>query len=425
VTDLAPPIESILVVDDSTVQRHFTLGLARELGIADLREAVDGADALRLLRGGATLPALMIIDLEMPAMDGIELIQKMREHQLCVPFVVASSREGSLVSAVEEMARVLGLPVLAGVRKPLTKELLVSAFAACRNFEAPSLPVPPKDSLPLEDEELSDAIARHAIVPHYQPKVDLRTGLLRGVEALARWPHPKHGFVPPDQFISVAERQGHGAIHAVTLNIVDQAMAQAARWNARGLRLSLAVNLSPLLLDAPDLVEELCSLLETHQLTADQVVLEITESSLPRVPGVALGVLARLRMKGFGLAIDDYGTGFSSMQQLSRVPFTELKIDRSFVHHAHCHENRRVILESALEMAHRLKLVTVAEGVETIEDWRLLQQFGCDIGQGYLVAKPMPAAALPSWLKGHRKRLTELRACTQQTTALNIDGEIA
>jgi EAL domain-containing protein (putative c-di-GMP-specific phosphodiesterase class I) len=117
-----------------------------------------------------------------------------------------------------------------------------------------------------------------------------------------------------------------------------------------------------------------------------------------------------MRLKGFGLSIDDYGTGFSSMQQLARIPFTELKIDRSFVNGANQRKNLRVILQSALDMARRLELVTVAEGIETMEDWRLLQEFGCMMGQGYLIAKPMPAAALPSWLKSHNSRLNELRA---------------
>jgi len=125
--------------------------------------------------------------------------------------------------------------------------------------------------------------------------------------------------------------------------------------------------------------------------------------------GAALGVLARLRLKGFGLSIDDYGTGFSSMQQLARIPFTELKIDRSFVHGAHRQNNMRVILHSALDMARRLDLVSVAEGVETLEDWRLLQECGCSVAQGYLIAKPMPASEMPQWIKRHKSRLHELR----------------
>jgi len=126
--------------------------------------------------------------------------------------------------------------------------------------------------------------------------------------------------------------------------------------------------------------------------------------------GIALGALARLRLKGFGLSIDDYGTGFSSMQQLARIPFTELKIDRSFVHEASRRTNLRVILQSALDMSRKLGLVTVAEGIETLEDWKLVQACGCNVGQGYLIARPMPADEFPQWLKSHQARLPQLRA---------------
>lgn len=139
-------------------------------------------------------------------------------------------------------------------------------------------------------------------------------------------------------------------------------------------------------------------------------VLEITESAGIEHLGRVIAVLTRLRLQGFGLSLDDYGTGFSSMQQLARLPFTELKIDRSFVHGAHLRSNLCVILDSALDMAKRLELTSVAEGIETLEDWRLLQQCGCNVGQGYLIGRPMPAEDIPGWLRSHRMRLPELRA---------------
>jgi EAL domain-containing protein (putative c-di-GMP-specific phosphodiesterase class I) len=241
----------------------------------------------------------------------------------------------------------------------------------------------------------------------------MRTGIVRGVEALARWHRPNLGFVPPDYFIEIAEREG--LIHDLTLSVMTQAMAQSADWNARGLRLSMAINLSPRLLDDPSLVEEVSALANRYGLAASQIILEITETSMVAYLGAALGVLARLRLKGFGLSIDDYGSGFSSMQQLARIPFTELKVDRSLVHGAHLRANLRVILQSALDMARRLDLVTVAEGIETPEDWRFLQECGCDIGQGYLIARPMPASEIPQWLKLHQGRLHELKIDAAQT----------
>lgn len=403
-----PRIASLLIVDDSTVQRQHAAALCRELGIELIYEAGNGSEALELLSRLILRPSLMIVDLEMPGMDGVELIQHLHQRQLDIPLIVASGRENALIQSVETMSGVLGLHVLAGLQKPLKLDQLAKALG--HYSEAHS--VAPEKELgilaPFGAAELAHAIGSGEILAHYQPKVDIRTGIVRGVEALARWQHPKMGLIPPGRFIPLAEQEGQ--IHALTLSIMAQALAQAAIWNTRGLKLSVAVNLSPRLLDSPGLVQESSALLDRHSLQAEQIVLEITESSVVAYHGAALGVLARLRIKGFGLSIDDYGTGFSSMQQLARIPFTELKIDRSFVHGAHQRKNLRVILQSALDMAHRLELVTVAEGIETLEDWHLLQELGCTIGQGYLIAKPMPAAALPQWLKSHHGRLHELRA---------------
>lgn len=402
-------IASVLVVDDSASQRMRTVALCRSLGAAQVLEAGDGEQALQQLAQAKPLPDLLVIDLEMPVMDGIELIQQLRVRRLHVPFIVASSREGALVNSVEVMARAQGLPVLAGVRKPLSRAALLDAFERCRRIDGPQRAAPPPAAA-IETQRLADAIAAGRIVPHYQPKLDIRTGLLRGAEVLARWTDAQLGRVAPDRFIPAAEEQGH--IHALTMSILDQSLAQAARWNARGLKLSLAVNLSPRLLDDAGLVDQICGIADRHGIAASQIVLEITESSVVTYVGEALGVLARLRMRGFGLSIDDYGTGFSSMQQLARIPFTELKIDRSFVHGAHRQDNLRVILQSALDMSRRLGLVTVAEGIETLEDWLLLQQFGCTVGQGWLIGKPMPADELLPWLKTQQPRLAGLRAST-------------
>jgi EAL domain-containing protein (putative c-di-GMP-specific phosphodiesterase class I)/FixJ family two-component response regulator len=403
-------IGSLLVVDDSTVQRTHAVALCRELGVEVIHEAASGTEALELLARAVPPPELIIIDLEMPVMDGVEFIEQLHRRQCLVPLIVASSRELTLIQTVEAMARSLGLPILTGLQKPLQAATLHAALeglAQPRTARGASRSTVIGLALPVQ--ALVDAIAHGGIDVHYQPKVDMRTGIVRGFEALARWKHAEMGFVPPDRFVALAEREG--LIHELTLAVMSRAFAQATRWNSHGLRLSMAVNLSPRLLEITDLVQELSTLAATHRLAPEQVILEITESSVvDSLDGVALGALARLRLKGFGLAIDDYGTGFSSMQQLSRIPFTELKIDRSFVNEASRRPNLRVILQSALDMARQLGLVTVAEGIETMEDWRLVQACGCDIGQGYLMARPMPAGDLPQWLKSHQARLQELRA---------------
>ena len=399
-------IESALVVDDSTLQRQHSVTLLQELGVDLIYEAGNGNEALDLLALLKLPPRLAVIDLEMPGMDGIELIQQLQHKGIDIPLIVASSRETSLLLSVETMIHALGMNLIGVLQKPLNQSQLRAALQSFRpngdHARADDDPLPS-----MCENDLGAAIAAGQVLPYYQPKIDVQTGILKGVEALARWIHPERGMIPPDRFIPMAEQCG--LIHELTISMMDQAMGQAAVWHSRGLAIKVAVNLSPLSLEQPDFLHRILELVDKHALPADHVVLEITESSVVAHKGNSLGMLARLRLKGFGLSIDDYGTGFSSMQQLARIPFTELKIDRSFVHGAHERKNLRVILQSALDMAQRLELVTVAEGVETMEDWRLLQDFGCSLGQGYLIGKPMPANELPLWLKGHHRRLPELR----------------
>ena len=405
-----PPLSaigSLLVVDDNIVQRLQVVALCRELGVEMIYEAGSGAEALELLSLLVLPPDVAIVDLEMPGMDGVELIELLHQRSLSIPLVVVSSREVVLINTVETMARNLGIPVVAGIRKPLQRAALAAAFEGWNREQAePGVVASRAPQAPLDPRELAVAIESGAIAVHYQPKVDMTKGVVCGVEALARWTHPSLGEIRPDRFVALAEREG--LIHGLTMAVLSQAFGMAARWNATGQRLSMAVNLSPRLLEEPTLVRELSALLEEHGLEARQVVLEITESSVVDCMGVALGVLARLRLKGFGLSIDDYGTGFSSMQQLARIPFSELKIDRAFVHGAHQRTNLRVILQSALDMSRQLGLVTVAEGIETLADWQLVRDCGCSVGQGFLIAPAMPGDQLPAWVDQHGPRLREL-----------------
>lgn len=397
-------VVSVLVVDDSEVQRRHIADVCRELGIARVDEAAGGEEALEILLAAHPPPQAVVVDLEMPGMDGVELIEAMQRRGLLLPLVVVSAHDGALIHTVEALAREMGMPVLAALHKPLALDVLAEALSrtAC---------VPPRRPAPAElppADDLARAIARGEIAVHYQPKVCLRTGLLRGVEALARWRHAQAGDVPAGGFVELAEASG--LIRELSFAVIETALATLAHWCSRGLRLSLALNLSPRLLTVPDLVGELIARVRAHGLEPSQVVLELTEGSVVAAYDGGIGVLTRLRLKGFGLSIDDYGTGYASMSQLARIPFSELKVDRQFVHGAAVRHAQRMLLESALETARRFDLVSVAEGVERSADWRLLQTLGCDVAQGYLIARPMAGDSLQSWLKHHQTRLAELRA---------------
>lgn len=390
-----PMVDSIMIVDDSLVQRRHGVRLCRELGVATVHEASNGREALALLESLAPPPGALIVDLEMPTMDGPELLAQLRERGIDIPIIVVSSRERALIHSVRQMANVLGLHILGTVQKPLTCEALAEAL---RNWQKrpPGL-TRPAQSRRVDVAGLRAAIERDEIRVHFQPKIEIGTGTVRGVEALARWQHPTFGLILPDEFIPLSEQ--NDLIHELTLRVLNQSLLQAVEWNAQGIDLSVAINLSPLILDRPGLVQEIVGLQQGYGLAAERIILEVTESSLLRELAVALRVLTRLRLRGFGLALDDYGTGFSSMQQLAQIPFTELKIDRSFIHGLDERENVQIMLRSALEMARELGLVTVAEGVESGQELQLLRTFGCTFAQGWLFAKAMPGSDLTEWLR--------------------------
>ncbi|WP_232464614.1 EAL domain-containing response regulator [Bordetella genomosp. 8] len=416
---VAPPgVVSVLIVDDSAVHRMHIASLCRKLGIDAVHEAVGGTTALALLERLSPRPSVMIVDIEMPGMDCIELLEQLLIRDVIPDLVIASGRESAMIDSVVSVAAGMGFQVLAGLEKPLTLAGLSDALdmrgvrtpgglAAAGGVAANA----PDSATHIPPSMLEAALRDGQIRVHYQPKADIRTGLIRGVEALARWTHPELGDIAPARFVPLAER--YGLIHPFTFIVMEQALAQVSRWSRRGLRLSLAVNLSPLLLDWPGLANGILEVVERFQVPPGQLVFEITESSLVEADSAARGLLARLRLRGFGLSIDDYGTGFSSMQQLTRVPFTELKIDRSFVHGANGRKQLRTILGAAIDMATEMGMTTTAEGIETLEDWRLVQRLGCALGQGYFIARAMPGEAIPSWLRTHRARLPLLRTPTE------------
>ncbi|MDE2448675.1 MAG: EAL domain-containing response regulator [Gammaproteobacteria bacterium] len=399
-------IDSVLIVDDSGVQRSIGVALCRELRIPQVLEAGNGREALTLLEKLPASPALLIIDLEMPTMDGSELLSELGGRGMRAPIILASSRERALMNSVQDMGTALGLRILGALQKPLTLASLAALLQS--KLHAAVEKKGPERRQSVDPEALRAALARGDVTVHYHPQVEIDTGLIRGVEALARWHDATEGWIAPDVFIPVAEQ--HGLIRELTFHVMDAAMRQTALWNRHGLDLSIAINLSPILLERGELVQEISELQQQHGLRAEQIVLEVTESSLLRDLAIALGVLTRLRLRGFRLSLDDYGTGFSSMQQLARIPFTELKIDRTFVHGAHERDSLQVILRSALELASQLGIETVAEGVECLQDWRLLRQYGCKLAQGWLLAKAMPGTELEGWLPSLQRRRPELQA---------------
>jgi EAL domain-containing protein (putative c-di-GMP-specific phosphodiesterase class I)/FixJ family two-component response regulator len=393
-----------LVVEDSAVQRAYLVELVKSLNFGTVLEACDGVDALRVLENhGAESVDLVLTDLDMPIMDGIELIGHLSARQLTKHLIVTSARDPRMLEVVEKMGSDdVGLHLLGTVMKPVKLNDLLNVLKRADRIAGQKAGAP--DRSRFDSSELETALEQGQFIPHFQPLVSMTSGLITGVEALARWQHPEHGLLAPLHFIPRIE--GSPLMVPFTLSIVSQVLRQLAAWRRAGLpSFAVSINLSAENLADPTFIERLANLTNAHGIEPEALIWEVTETMVMSNLSQCLANLVRLRLKGFGLAMDDYGIGYSSMQQLSRCPFTELKIDRTFVNGASERPNRRAILESSIDIGHRLGAVTVAEGVETLADWVLLQELGCDIAQGYLIAKPMAPTELPDWIEGNRRRL--------------------
>lgn len=381
----------LIVVEDHDFQRQVALSFLAQLGVSQVIEAADGREALEKIRASSWPVDVVLCDLDMPGMDGVQFIRHLAEDQLVTSIILQSGLESQLIASVEGMARAHGLTVLGTIEKPVTAQKLYNLLSKYKPGTMPRKVVPPA----IAAEEIRRGLAENEFIAYYQPKVEFKTLKLVGVEALARWRHHGKGLLLPGSFIEVAEASG--LIDTLTVRMLEIGLAQHRAWADKGFVMPVAINLSIAYLGMPNVADIIHGLATRIGVPTKLVTLEVTESLVTTNLANVLENLARLRMRGFGISIDDYGTGFSSMQQLSRIPFTELKIDQSFVTGATNRPNLRVILESSLQLAHKLGLIAVAEGIEKDEEWALLKSLNCDLAQGYFIARPMPGDAVPDW----------------------------
>ena len=386
---------SALVVDDEELMRDFLCMAVEKSGVGKVVPAGSGSDALYQLELSQQAIDIIVCDLQMPGMDGIEVIRHLANEGFTGGIVLVSGEDKRVLRTAENMAEVRGLNVIGSLAKPVPVHRIISLmnkYAVSERKIASAIP-------DVTAEELEAAIKSGEIITYYQPQIEIGTGRIVCVEALARWPHPERGMVLPDVFINMAE--SHDLIDALTDLIVKRATRQGAIWHQQGFDFTIAINVSMhnlRQLDFPDRVSDIVS--ETD-MDISKLVIEITESQLARDLGTCLDVLTRLRLKGPVLSIDDFGTGYASMENLKQMPFGELKIDRAFVNGAGKDDTARAILESSIFLAKQLEMKTVAEGVETENDWRLVTSLGCDVMQGYYIAPPMDVETFNNWLPGY------------------------
>lgn len=388
----------VLIVDDHHFLRTAVQRMLNSLGVLHVLQANDGERALDILQGEeAQLVDVVLCDLDMLGMDGMEFLRHLANtHTPPLSIIIMSGLDGALVSSVEKMATGYGLRLLSAVEKPLSLTKLESALA--RHFQPDEhQPMCPLHVFDLE--AILEGVRSKQFEPFYQPKLDFRTGRIIGAEALARWRHPQHGLLEPRDFIHLLEATQN--IDTLTFLMLEETSVAAHLLQELGHNVVLSINLSLISLTDPTLADRITESVRSAGVEPRQIILEITEAASMTEAAQALENLARLRMRGFGLSIDDYGTGYSSMQQLTRIPFSELKVDASFIKNVSTDKSLRIIVESSIEMARKLQVKSVAEGVESQADWDALQAMGCDAAQGYFIAKPMDLTALLEFCATH------------------------
>ena len=374
----------LLAIDDEPALLDIIQRVAR---LSDFEVTTTTDPALFRTSFAENPPSVILMDLQMPGCDGIELLHDLAAKNCRATIVLISGFEHRVVTLACQIGRALGLNMSEPIEKPMRPANLRAILMGLHT-----------EVFKPNAAALQSALDNEQLELFYQPLLNLQTQGLVGFEALVRWRHPTCGLLMPDTFIELAEREG--LINALTGRVLELAAAQLALWKTTSLDAFVSVNVSAanIVAELPDALTHLCA---KHQIAPHRLRLELTESSVMTNQALILTVLTRVRLKGFELAIDDFGTGHSSLVQLYRLPFSELKIDRSFVSEMATSEEASIIVGATVGLAHALKLKLVAEGIETVESMQRLRDLGVETGQGYYYSRPLPAAEVPTWMAAH------------------------
>jgi EAL domain-containing protein (putative c-di-GMP-specific phosphodiesterase class I)/CheY-like chemotaxis protein len=375
-------VNRLLVVDDEPDVVDFIATVARRLDYS-VASAANSAEFLHLV--DTFRPTLILLDLHLQDTDGVELLRLLVARDCKAHVLLMSGVDERVLSTAYEVGQSRGLAMCGTLAKPILVADLQTKLGAVLN----------------QDRELSAAdlrrgIAAGEIVPFYQPKATLvdQGWVIDGVEALARWQHPRLGVVMPDEFVPLAERSG--AIGDLTNSVLGVALRQVREWNDQGVRLSCAVNVPPSLVTDLSFPDRVAALLTQHGVDGGQLGLEITETATMQNPTTTMDILTRLRVKRIGLSLDDFGTGYSSLTQLYQMPFNEMKIDKSLVTNVPHSREANTMVSSLIELGHNLGLTICAEGVENRAALDMLATMGCDRCQGFFISRAVPPAEIPS-----------------------------
>jgi EAL domain-containing protein (putative c-di-GMP-specific phosphodiesterase class I)/CheY-like chemotaxis protein len=336
-------------------------------------------------------PTAIMLDLMMPGTDGVELLRTFGDAIKGCAVVLMSGHDSRVLNSARRLGAAHGINVIGVQEKPIDvttlRATLDSLAGATVKTEKKQAEVSGRD------------VKRDDIVVFYQPIVECGSGRVRGMEALARWQHPQHGIVAPDRFMAEMDEK---AMDALAARIMEVTTRDLGILHKSGFAVTVSINMTAgnlIDLGVPDRLDELC---RQHGVLPENMNVEVTEGEAMRDVKRAMDVLTRLRLRGFGVAIDDFGIGYSSLRELQRLPFSAMKIDKSFVMDMTESRDSQIIVNAIIDLGHNLGLKVVAEGVETAAVYTMLAEKRCDLAQGYLISKPLPFDALQAWLAGNK-----------------------
>tara|TARA_R100001143_G_C3360387_1_gene135042 strand:+ start:7902 stop:9125 length:1224 start_codon:yes stop_codon:yes gene_type:complete len=390
-----------ILVDDDEFQRKILNHQLTEKGIGSIVACTNGLEAIDQLNIRRIYDALILLDLNMPIMDGVAFLNLLQKTEFTGAIILISGEDLRILESTVKLAASYGFTVLGHLQKPVVRErldYLVNKFLSHTNEKKK-----PGIKKEYAAERLRLAIKDGEIFNEYQPKVDMQTGQIIGAEALVRWLHPEDGVINPVDFIPLAEE--NALIDDLFVFVLRTALQDQIGWEKDGYELSVSVNVSVENLSSIEFVNLVKNELLNAGVEPQKLVLEITESTLVKEYSLVLGILTSLRLHKIAISIDDFGTGHSSMAQLRDIPFNELKLDRSFVHDACKDKTLGSIFNASLQLANNLNIKAVAEGIENIADWNFSAVSHCDIAQGSFISSPIPANqmidCISEWSRKH------------------------
>ena len=372
--------EPVLVVDDDYVFSTVATNVLNALGVENVLTAHDGEEGIEAVRKAEEPIGLIILDLNMPKLDGLAFMRAISLTGFAGQIIVSSGESGKIVQTAQNMGRMLGIDILGALKKPIDMAEMSAMLERRSKLAAETKSAEKRDEITQVTDDM--------LVPFYQPQYRTRDRSLSGAESLSRIDLGNGRFMAPMGFFEDISHSRRASV--VALSVIKTVFTDICRWKARGLTPDISINLDASVLEDGEVVSALLTLTEDFGISPESLVLELTETALPKDMSRLLETLARLGMAGFGLSLDDYGTGGSNFEMLRLCPFTELKIDMSIIQAMEHDPLSRQFVETTVKFAKSLDLRLVAEGIETEEQFEAVRAQGIDTVQGYLFSKALP-----------------------------------